>query len=122
MSQIFVVTADRAELKARSRVCKRRVFGDRGDDLRRSARVRLASEVPDLVIADERLGAYNGLNVLLTARAGHPCADRIVTTVTENVGLEADAQPELHCMAKPRDASGWIAANRADAHPVARVA
>jgi len=123
MSQIFVVTADRAELKAMLRAFANAGYSATGATTFEEARVRLASEVPDLVIADERLGAYNGLHVLLTARAEHPCADLIVTTVTENVGLEADARSlNVHCMVKPRDASDWIAPIGEMLTPIARVA
>ena len=123
MSQIFVVTTDRAELKAMLRAFANAGYSATGATTFEEAHVRLASEAPDLVIADERLGAYNGLHVLLTARAEHPCADLIVTTAGSNRGLEADARSlNVHCMVKPRDAGDWIAPIAEMLDPVARVA
>jgi DNA-binding response OmpR family regulator len=46
----------------------------------------------DLVIADERLGAYNGLHVIMRAREEHPDVSAIVLTTVKNHGLEADAR------------------------------
>jgi DNA-binding response OmpR family regulator len=123
MLQIFVVTTDRAELKTMLRAFRNAGHSATGATTFEEAQVRLASECPDVVIADERLGSYNGLHVLLTARAEHPCADLIVTTVGPNRGLEEDARSlNVHCVVKPRDAKDWIAPIAEMLNPVARVA
>jgi DNA-binding response OmpR family regulator len=123
MSQIFVVTTDRAELNAMVRAFANAGYSATGATTFAEAQVRLASEIPDVVIADERLGAFNGLHVLLTARDAHPCADLIVTTDERNRGLEADARSlNVHCMVKPRDARDWVAPIEQILNPVARVA
>ena len=70
----------------------------------------LAGDSPDLVIADERLGAYNGLHVILRARAGHPRVKGIVTTAVNSWGLEADARRlNIRYLVKPDEPSQWLA-------------
>jgi DNA-binding NtrC family response regulator len=123
MSQIFVVSNDNADLTAMLGVFANAGYSATGAATFEEAQERLASESPDVVIADERLGAYNGLHVLLTARAEHPCADLIVTTCGRNRGLEADARSlNVHCMVRPRHIGDWIAPIREMLNPVARVA
>jgi DNA-binding NtrC family response regulator len=87
----------------------------RGASTFAEARHRLAGRSPDLVIADQRLGEYNGLHVILRARAKHPDLNAIVTTEAMNRGLEADATSlGIECVLKPKIAKGWLA-------PVAKV-
>src|ERR1700752_4985566 len=110
MPKIFVVSHDRAELQAMLRVFTNAGYPATGATTFAEAHVRLASESADVVIAEERLGAYNGLHILLTARAMHPCADLIVTTAAQNGGLEADARSlNVHCMVRPQSVGDWIA-------------
>lgn len=71
----------------------------------------LARQSPDVVIADQRLGAFNGLHVIVRARAEHPGVGAIVTTPTQDVGLEADARRlNIGCMVKPAHPTGWLEA------------
>jgi DNA-binding response OmpR family regulator len=110
MSQILVVTTDDAGLTAMLGVLASAGYSASGATTFEEAQQRLASESPDVVIADERLGAFNGLHVLLTARSEHPYADLIVTTPSRNRGLEADARSlNVHCVVKPRDHAEWVA-------------
>jgi len=110
MSQIFVVSNDDTDLTAMLGVLANAGYSATGATTFEEAQQRLASESPDVVIADERLGAFNGLHVLLTARAEHPYADLIVTTTDRNRGLEADARSlNVHCMVKPRNLADWVA-------------
>jgi DNA-binding NtrC family response regulator len=68
----------------------------------------LACRTPDVVIADERLGAFNGLHVLVRARAEHPDIAAIVTTSSRQRGLEADAKRlNVTCMVKPQNPAEW---------------
>jgi DNA-binding response OmpR family regulator len=69
----------------------------------------LAHRSPDLVIADERLGEFNGLHIIVKARAGHPEVAGIVTTPAPNRGLEADARGlNVECVIKPHDPTEWL--------------
>jgi DNA-binding response OmpR family regulator len=70
----------------------------------------LTSCSPDLVIADERLGEFNGLHIIVRARAENPEVGAIVTTTVRNRGLESDARRlNVECVVKPTDPAGWIA-------------
>jgi DNA-binding NtrC family response regulator len=109
MSQIFVVSNDNADLTAMLGVFASAGYSATGATTFEEAQRRLANESPDLVIADERLGAFNGLHVLLTARAARPETRGIITTPVANRGLEADARSlNVTCMVKPRTASEWL--------------
>lgn len=111
MSQILVVSGDSAGLNAMLHVLGSAGYCATGASSFEDARAKLAERSPDLVIADERLGAFNGLHVIMTARAKHPGVSAIVTTPTKNRGLEADARSlDVICMVKPRNAAEWPAA------------
>jgi len=65
--------------------------------------------VPDLVIADERLGAYNGLHVIMRAREEYPDVSAIVMTTVKNHGLEADAKClNVQCLITPQSPAEWL--------------
>jgi DNA-binding NtrC family response regulator len=69
----------------------------------------LARRSPDLVIADQRLGAFNGLHVILNARATHPGVSGIVTTPSRDRGLEDDARGlDVECMVAPPNSAEWL--------------
>jgi DNA-binding response OmpR family regulator len=110
MYQILVVSNDGDNLSAMLDVFENAGYHATGARTFHEAQQRLGSDSPDLVIADERLGDFNGLHVLLTARAEHPHARAIVTTPARNRGLEADARSlDVRCMVKPRNAAEWLA-------------
>ena len=110
MSRIFVVSNDSAHLTAMLGVLASAGYSATGATTFEEAQRRVVIESPDLVIADERLGAFNGLHVVLTARAERPNTWGIVTTPVENRGLEADARSlNVQCMVKPRTPSEWLA-------------
>src|SRR5436190_6857410 len=56
------------------------------------ARQVIDSASPDLVIADLRLGADNGLELAIRTRVDHPDVPVIVTHSGEDVAAEADAK------------------------------
>ena len=65
---------------------------------------------PDLVIADERLAAYNGLHVLLRARCENPLVGAIVVSPVKQQALEVEAERlNVECVVKPKDAAKWPA-------------
>ena len=55
------------------------------------AKALLASSTPDLLIADVRLGEYNGLQLAIFSRQDHPDLPVIVTNATPDKIVEADA-------------------------------
>jgi len=55
------------------------------------AKSLLASSAPDLLIADVRLGEYNGLQLAIFSREDHPDLRVIVTNATPDKIAEADA-------------------------------
>jgi DNA-binding response OmpR family regulator len=70
----------------------------------------IAGGSPDLVIVDERLGEFNGLHLIVRARAEHPAIGAIVTTPVRNRGLESDARGlNVECLIRPTDPAGWLA-------------
>ena len=70
----------------------------------------LANRAPDVVIADERLGAFNGLHVIVRARCEHPGIGAIVTTPARDRGLEADARRlNVACIVEPQKPADWLA-------------
>lgn len=56
------------------------------------AKAYLAGQRPDLMITDVRLGAYNGLQLALYARARHPGMPVIVLTGFEDPTLREEAE------------------------------
>jgi DNA-binding response OmpR family regulator len=69
----------------------------------------LATMTPDLLIADERLGAFNGLHLVLRGRAGHPDMRAIVTTSVKDDCFEREAlRLNAQCFVKPRDPADWL--------------
>jgi len=109
MSQILVVNNDGARLTNVLSVLNAAGYRARGASTFEEATRALADRAPDLVIADERLGAYNGLHVILRARADHPDVSAIVTTPVKNRGLEADAKSlNIQCLIKPQSAGDWL--------------
>jgi DNA-binding response OmpR family regulator len=56
------------------------------------ATVLLASLNPDLLIAEVRLGAFNGLHLAVRCRIDHPLVPVIITHATPDVVLETEAR------------------------------
>ena len=109
MSQILVVNNDGIRLTNVLNALNAAGHRARGASTFEEATRALADRAPDLVIADERLGAYNGLHVILRARADHPDVSAIVTTPVMNRGLEADARSmNIQCLIKPKSPSEWL--------------
>jgi DNA-binding NtrC family response regulator len=74
------------------------------------ARRVLTHTSPDLVMTDERLGEYNGLHVLVSARSENPQVGAIVMTPILDRGLETDASRlNVECVVKPQDPAKWLA-------------
>jgi len=58
------------------------------------AKRELDRETPDLLIADVRLGAYNGLHLVVRTRARSPTTAAIVTHGIHDPALEAEARAQ----------------------------
>ena len=121
MSQILVVSTDDIELALTVTALSNAGYQASGATTFEDASRVLASRSPDLVIADECLGSFNGLHVLMRARARHPDVLAIVTTPIKSRGLEADARSlNVTCMLKPQGPAEWVASIsrtlRAEAH------
>lgn len=57
----------------------------------KAARARLSTEPPDVLITDVRLGAYNGLHLVVMAKQTRPDMRAIVLTGFEDHVLQHDA-------------------------------
>ena len=111
MSQILVVSNDCIGLAHTLRVLNDAGHRATGVSTFEEATRLLDYGAPDLVIADERLGTFNGLHVILRARAEHPYMSAILISPRENRGIEADARSlNVRCMVKPQNAAQWMAA------------
>lgn len=111
MAHILVVSNDRIGLAHTVAVLNDAGYQARGASTFEDANRLLANGSPDMVIADERLGAFNGLHVILRARAEHPDVSAIITSPTESRGLAADARSlNVKCMVKPQNPGAWVSA------------
>ena len=72
-------------------------------------RLLVQSESPDLVIADERLGPFNGLHLIVMGRAQHPNMKAIITSHARDAALENDARRmDVGCLVETTELSGWL--------------
>jgi DNA-binding NtrC family response regulator len=103
-STILVVSADNAGLAPTLRLLTRAGYEASGATSFEDAARLLATTPPDLLIADERLGAYNGLHLVLRGRVEHPDMRAIVTTSVKDPCVEAEAtRMNAWCLVKPLD-------------------
>jgi DNA-binding NtrC family response regulator len=108
MSQIVVVNSD-SSLTNVVNLLNAAGYHASGASTYEEAKWALAQGAPDLIIADERLGAYNGLHVIMRARAEYPDVSAIVMTPVKNRGLEADAKSlNVECLIKPQSPAEWL--------------
>ena len=104
MSHILVVSQDQHGLTQTLGVLRRAGYYACGATTFEDATELLMRKLPDLVMADECLGEYNGLHVILRARHRDPAIAGIVTSPSVSRGLEADARNlNVGCVAVPQD-------------------
>jgi DNA-binding NtrC family response regulator len=110
MAHILVVSTENTRLAATMKSLRNGGYDVSGVSSFQEARQFLAGTPTDLVIADERLGEFNALHVILTARASNPDLRAIVTTPKHpSPGLEADAKSfRIACSPKPARAADWL--------------
>jgi len=110
MSQILIVSNDDVDLAQTLSVLLEAGYDASGASTFDDASRLLAHKLPDLVIADECLGNFNGLHVIMRARARQPNVPAIVTTPMKSRGLEADARSlNVECILKPQEPAEWVA-------------
>jgi DNA-binding response OmpR family regulator len=69
----------------------------------------VAAESPDLVIADERLGPFNGLHLIVVGRAHFPAMKAIITSHKQDPALETVAtRMDVGCVVDSTEMSGWL--------------
>jgi DNA-binding response OmpR family regulator len=110
MSGILVVSSDGIGLALTLRALHDAGYQATGASSFEEAKRFLANASPDLVIADECLGPFNGLHIIMRARAVDPEVSAIVTTRVKSRGLEADARSlNVEWMLKPETPEEWLA-------------
>ena len=108
-STILVVSADDTGLAPTLQLLAGAGYEARGATTFEDATRLLATTSPDLLIADERLGAFNGLHLILRGRAEHPTMRAIVATAVKDPCVEAEAsRMNALCFVKPLDPSEWL--------------
>jgi DNA-binding response OmpR family regulator len=109
MSHILVVSSDGPGLAHTLSVLNEAGYQASGASTFEDANRLLANRSPDLVIADECLGAFNGLHIIMRARCRHPEVAAIVSARVKSRGLEADARSlHVECMVTPQDPAEWL--------------
>ncbi len=88
---ILVVDGDGRQRASVLRILRRAGYQVTGVDSFHAARQFLASTQPDLLIADVRLGAFNGLHLVWQRHAAHPGQPSIVTHAVADAVLQRDA-------------------------------
>jgi DNA-binding NtrC family response regulator len=109
MQNILVVSGDGDGLVHMVSILNAAGYETSGASTFEEAREMMAYRSPDLVIADQRLGAFNGLHLIVSVRASHPGVSGIVTTPAKNHGLEDDARGlDIECMVTPPNPAEWL--------------
>lgn len=113
--KVLVVSADSGALGDTVEVLASAGFEARGASNFQEALHALSTNTPDLLIADQRLGAFNGLHLVVRGRASAPHMHAIVTSPDEDRVLESDArQLNAHSMVRPHDPHDWLASIHLD--------
>jgi DNA-binding NtrC family response regulator len=108
-STILIVTNDDNRLGALVRTLNGAGYRASGASTFAEAKQRLGDKSPDLLIADERLGAFNGLHVIILGRASDPEMKAIVASHRRDQGLEAEAKRlNVDCVVQPTSAADWL--------------
>jgi DNA-binding NtrC family response regulator len=89
---ILLVEPDPLHLESAKRVLESAGFQVMSTSTFDDAKRALASDPPDILITGLRLGAYNGLHLVLRSRMDHPRMSAIVTSEFADRVLEAEAE------------------------------
>jgi DNA-binding NtrC family response regulator len=88
---VLVVDSDPSDLSNTARLLKDAGYRVATATAFDEAKQVLASESPDLLITELRLGPYNGLHLILRSRTDHPAMAAIVVSRYPDPVLEAEA-------------------------------
>lgn len=106
--KILVVSSDSKALKTMLEVLGGAGYEANGATSFAEGRQLLAQRSPDLLIADERLEAFNGMHLILRGRFFEPELQAIVVSASEDAGLEAEARRlNIPAVVKPSDPTEW---------------
>jgi DNA-binding response OmpR family regulator len=90
--RVFVVDDDPATLEGMSEMLTASGYDVTAVHGFLDAKRLLDTSVPDLLIVDIRLGAYNGLHLVVRQHLAHPTCPIIATTAYPDAVLEAEAR------------------------------
>jgi DNA-binding NtrC family response regulator len=90
-AEILAVDDDQATLSGWTELLRREGYLVRSVRAFEDARRLLTTSPPDLLITDVRLGSFNGLQLVLRARALNPSVPAIVVTAFPDPLLESEA-------------------------------
>jgi DNA-binding NtrC family response regulator len=108
-SSILVVTEDIGVLATTLDVLTGAGYDACGASTFEEAKPLLRTKAPHMVIADERLGAFNGLQLILLGRAVNPEMRAIATTPRVDPVFEAEAKRlNVACLVKPESPDGLL--------------
>jgi len=106
--KILVVSSDKKALKTMLDVLSGAGYDANGATTFAEAKQLLGERSPDLLIADERLEAFNGMHLILRGRHFEPELQAIVVSASENAGLDAEARRlNIPSVVRPSDATEW---------------
>ena len=91
-ANILVVDDDPAALVGLVELLQQAGYAAIGASSFVEAKQRLAERAPDLLITDVRLGAFNGLQLVVRGRIQHPEMAAIVTTGFSDAVIESEAR------------------------------
>jgi DNA-binding NtrC family response regulator len=108
-ARIFVVSGDDSHRSRLINVLSGAGYRTSGAATFAEAKQVLGQSTADLVIAEERLGAFNGLHVIVLGRAYRPDLKAIVMTAQKDAALETDARRlNVDCVVDSADAEEWL--------------
>jgi DNA-binding NtrC family response regulator len=108
-ARIFVVSGDDSHRSRLINVLSGAGYRTSGAATFAEAKQVLGQSTADLVIAEERLGAFNGLHVIVLGRAYRPDLKAIVMTAQKDAALVTDARRlNVDCVVDSADAEEWL--------------
>jgi DNA-binding NtrC family response regulator len=106
--KILVVSNDSKSLKTMLEVLTGAGYEANGATSFMEGKRLLGERSPDLLIADERLEAFNGMHLILRGRFFEPELQAIVVGASESAGLEAEARRlNIPSVVRPSDPTEW---------------
>ena len=108
-ARIFVVSGDDSHRSRLIDVLSGAGYRTSGAATFAEAKQVLGQSTADLVIAEERLGAFNGLHVIVLGRSYRPDLKAIVMTAQKDAALVTDARRlNVDCVVDSADAEEWL--------------